>query len=79
MTDQLTGRVIVEFGDDGYISKISRALPDGSVGWEKTPEYQDPFVAVSIGVGRITWNTYSAYHVVADIATGEELVRRFTK
>jgi hypothetical protein len=62
------------------ISKISRVLPDGSTAWEKIAETQDAFVAVSIGVfDRLTWNTYSAYHVVADLVTGEELERHFTK
>ena len=80
MTSKATGRVTVEFADDGYISRISRVHPDGSTAWEKNPEANDAFVAVSIGVfDRITWNTYSAYHVVADLVTGEEHERRFTK
>lgn len=80
MTSKASGRVIIEFADDGYISKISRLLPDGSTAWEKLPEVQDAFVAVSVGVfDRLTWNTYSAYHVVADLVTGEEQERHFTK
>jgi hypothetical protein len=77
---EAAGHVIVEFADDGYISKISRVLPDGSTAWEKVPEPKDAFVAVSLGVfDRLTWNTYSAYHVRANLLTGEEMERRFTK
>jgi hypothetical protein len=80
MTSDLAGRVIVEFADDGYIQKISRVLPDGSTAWEKVPEPKDSLVAVSLGVfDRLTWNTYSAYHVQADLQTGEEVARHFTK
>lgn len=58
----------------------SRVLPDGSTAWKKIPGDQDAFVAVSIGVfDQLTWNTYSAYHVVADLLTGEVHERRFTK
>ena len=80
MTSEAAGHVVVEFADDGYISRISRVLPDGSTAWAKIPEPKDAFVAVSIGVfDRLTWNTYSAYHVSADLRTGEELERHFTK
>jgi hypothetical protein len=57
-----------------------RVRPDGSTAWEKLPEDKDAFVAMSIGVfDRLTWNTYSAYHVVADLLTGKEHERHFTK
>src|SRR5262245_42408136 len=57
-----------------------RVLSDGSTAWAKVPEPKDAFVAVSVGVfDRLTWNTYSAYHVRADLLTGEELERHFTK
>lgn len=80
MTRKAAGQIVVEFADDGYISKISRLLRDGSTAWEKVPESNDAFVAVSIGVfDLLTWNTYSAYHVRADLLTGEELERHFTK
>jgi hypothetical protein len=79
MTSKVTGHVVAEFAEDGYISRISRVLPDGSTAWEKVPEDKDTFVAVSVAVfDRLSWNTYSAYHVVADLATGEEHERHFT-
>jgi hypothetical protein len=80
MTSEAAARVIVDFADDGYISRISRVRPDGSTVWAKVPDPGDAFVSMSLAVvGRLTWNTHSAFQVTADAKTGEELERQFTK
>lgn len=79
MTLGALGRIVVEYGEDGYIASVERVGIDGASVWRKAAEPSNPFVRVNADVLGLEWNTFSGHLVTVDPWTGKEIKRQFTK
>ena len=67
--------------EDGFISTIICARPDGSIAWQALPPAggRDVWVSVALEGDSVVANSWSCFRVVYDVTTGSETARHFTK
>ena len=59
---------------------LQRLRAGGSVAWAVLPpEGQDSWVSASVVDGTVTANSWSCWHVMIDLESGQETERTFTK
>lgn len=82
MTNAHAGsRIEMELTADGYVEAVSRRTVDGSTVWRIDPPDggQDAFVAVELNPAQIVLTSWSGWRIRANLVTGSEADRSFTK